>query len=214
MGEITPINFIQKTLNREDIQCYYQDEMFKQAINSISDIEIDDKPSLRNRGIYLEFGLFVGTTAKKIIQYIPKDKYLYGFEGFCGLENDVTPEGLKGITALCGEMPEYPKQVKVIVGKLQDSLPQFLRWHGEDIAFINFDVSSVTVKDALFILADSKRLKKGTVITICHAIKLLNRISYDSIYKSFIESVEAFNIKYEYICFGDVHIAIKLIEDV
>ena len=204
MGECTPLDFLQKTLNQPTIPFFIQDDMFRNAIEAVKD----------KNGLYMEFGLFVGTTAKKIIQYIPQDKYFYGFEGFCGLEDDVTPEALKGITEICGELPEYPKQIKVIVGKLQNSLPQFLRWHPENISFVNFDVSCSTVKYGLFALADAKRLKAGTVIVIGHAIKLLNGIKYDTIYKSFQEFVTVFNVQYEYICFGDVHMAIRLTKDV
>ena len=204
MKNITPLNFIQKILNREDISCYYQNDLYKTALSKCENIE----------GLYLEFGLFVGNTAKQISEFIPKNKYLYGFESFGGMENDTTPEALKGINQLCGELPKYPENIKVIVGRIENSLPQFLRWHNENITFLNIDVAYNSVKYGLITLGEDKRLKAGTIIVLCHAIKELNEKIYDNNFKSFLSFVERFNVQYEYIGFGDVHIALKITKDI
>lgn len=204
MAEKTPIDFIQKHLNRFDIPCLYQFDLYRRTCELVTN----------KQGLFIEFGLFMGNTAKQIVEYIPKDSFLYGFEGFCGMLNDTTPEAIKGINQLCGELPKYPEQVKVIVGLLEQSLPQFLRWHNEDIAFVNIDVACDSVNYCLSTLAEAKRLKKGTIIVICHAIKLYEGKIYDRIYQAFMEFVNKYNVKFEYIAFGDVHIAIRLLENI
>lgn len=203
MGLPTPLNFIQKTLNRPDIKCYYQNDLYR---NSISQCSIN--------GLYLEFGLFVGNTAKQIVEFMPKNKYLYSFESFMGMEDITTPEALKGINALCGELPKYPEQVKVIVGRIENSLTQFLRWHNEDITFLNIDVAYNSVKEGLIILGEAKRLKAGTIIVLCHAIKELDGKIYDNNFKSFQAFAERFDVHYDYIAFGDVHIVFRITKDV
>lgn len=199
----TPLNFIQNILSRSDISCYYQNDLYRNTITQCS-----------VKGLYLEFGLFVGNTAKQIVEFIPKNQYLYSFESFGGMENETSPEALVGINQLCGELPKYPEQVKVIVGRIENSLSQFLRWHNEDITFLNIDVAYNSVREGLIILGEYKRLKAGTIIILCHAIKELDGKIYDNNFKSFQAFVERFNVQYEYIAFGDVHIALKITKDV
>lgn len=203
MSEITPIDFTQKTLNMPEVPCYYQYDLFKNTIET----------SVIVNGLYLEFGLFVGNTAKQICE-ITQDKILYGFESFQGQEISVVPNEPIGSNKYIGELPKYHSNVRIVMGRLQESLPMFLKQHTEDIAYANFDVSANGVYDGLSILADYKRLKKGTSLTILHAVKEYNNQIYDSIYKAFIEFIEQYKIEFRYVGFGDVHLALVLTKNV
>ena len=197
-----PLDFIKKHLSLK-VDCLHQPEMFEKAISEIS-----------VNGLNLELGYYVGNTANKICDIL-KDKILYSFESFEGLEEDVEPVGHKGSCKWRGELPKIHNNVRLVIGRVQEVLDGFLETHKEDVAFLNFDMAATPDKYVLCRLAEKKRLKKGTIICLSHAIKLYpgNKI-YDTICKAYMEFINEFNVKYEYIVCGDVHLVIRIKENV
>lgn len=200
MGDPTPLNTTQLILNRLDVPCLYQYEFFEEAIKNIG-----------TEGLFIELGLFVGNTAKQICEI--SKKTLYGFDSFLGLEAEVTPEVLVGMCK-CERGLVYHPNVIVVDGRIQDTLPKFCEEHKERVAYVNFDMDSIGDKYGLFELSRQGKLVKGSVISILHVFKLYEGGVYDSIYKAFEEWVNTFNVKFKYLAFGDVHMALQIIEDV
>ena len=205
MGKPTPIDFAMKQLGLKDYPCLEQPQLFKTAIDANT---VD--------GLFLEFGLYLGNTAKSICTIKPS-RVLYGFESFRGIEEFVCDNTNIGTNTYVGELPQYHPNIRLIVGRIEESLPIFLEKYKEPIAFINFDIASGAVKYALETLAKANRLKAGTTINLGHAIKEgenNNGKVYDTIYQAFKTFSEDVKLRYEYIAFGDVHIALKITKDV
>ena len=89
------------------------------------------------------------------------DKTIYGFDSFSGIR-----EKWNGHSAgdfACKVPKRLPLNAKLIVGWIENTLPQFLKDHPENIAFVHIDTD--TYSCASFILEAIKdRLISGSVI--------------------------------------------------
>ncbi len=193
--------FLQEVIAQPNVPVFIQEGMFEEAIKHIG---IDN-------GLYLEFGTFTGETTKKIVPYI-KDKILYGFDSFLGLEEDLTPMNHKGQCSLDG-VPIYPDNVKLIVGRVQDTLVNFLEEHKEPLAFASFDMTYTPIKYSLDLLAKNKRLKEGSVISLIHAIRPENGKIYGQVHGAFLEVVKDYNLEFKYVALADVHLSVLITKD-
>ncbi len=198
----TPLDFAQKYLNRLDIPCVYQEELFHRELNTA---KLD--------GLFIELGYYIGGTATSLCN-TKKDMILYSFDHWKGLESFVVPNSKKGDCSWCGELPKIHENVRLVIGNVQDTLETFLNHHNKPIAFANFDMDGNSDYFVFCKLAEMHRLKKGTVFNISHALKLYEGKSYTSIYDKFMEFVEKYNVKFKYFAFGDVHLALIIDEDV
>lgn len=157
---------------------------------SMFDFGLDD---VKVSGLYLEFGVFHGST----INYIAKkiDHTIHGFDSFCGL-----PEFYNGISKsfhdLHGKMPKVRKNVILHKGWFSETVPEFLRNNNEKIAYIHIDCdlysSTKTVFDNL-----SNRIQTGTIIHLDQFFNFPNWKAHQ--YKAFMEFVNENDIKFRYI---------------
>lgn len=113
-------------------------------------------------GLFLEFGVRTGKTINHIAREAPK-RDIFGFDSFEGL-----PENWSGWIQQKGsfggeELPDVGKNVSLVQGWFDDSLPPFLADHPEDLAFAHIDSdihsSAKTIFDEL-----APRIRPGTVI--------------------------------------------------
>lgn len=201
---VTPKDTVQRILNHRDVTYYTQRELFSRGFECCG----------KKDGLFIEFGLYMGRTAN-VLADIFQDKLLFGFESFRGLERDVTGDVLKGMNTYAGELPLYHRNIRMVVGRIQESLPLFLSSYPNHLAYVNFDMDADSDKYALFTLAEAKRIKVGTIFIISHAIKVSPEGQvYDTIYQSFMEFVNKFNVKFTYFGFGDVHLGVRIEEDI
>ena len=118
-----------------------------------------------NDGLWLEFGVGRGNSINTLSLRDPK-KMLYGFDSFDGLPEDWGPEEPKGTYSLAGYPPSVNENVKLFKGLFQDTLEDFLKEHGEPVAFLHMDADlySSTIYVLRTLRADN-RFGPGTVIS-------------------------------------------------
>jgi len=89
-------------------------------------------------GLVLEFGVARGYTTKELAALLPT-RTLYGFDSFLGLPEKWEAMAEAG-TFACSIPEDLPKNVELVVGRFQDSLPGWLVQHlGETVSFVHID---------------------------------------------------------------------------
>ena len=194
--------FLQKHLNRPDILCYCQREMFTTGI-------AQSNPDW----LYLEFGLCTGKTAQYICSDA-QDKIVYGFDSFAGLEEPLTPINPIGSCSIIGDLPTYHDNVRIVRGRVQDTLEPFLGQHREPVSFAHLDMTPNPDFYVLKTLANYGRLKKGSLLAFAHYIRPEDDLIIGWISKSFLGFAKKYKVKWDYLVFSDVHCVIKILEDV
>ena len=151
-----------------------------------------------NEGLFLEFGVYKGESINYISTLKPYTT-IYGFDSFEGLPEDWRPDIKKGCFDLRGNMPFVNGNVKLIKGWFEDTLPDFLKSHKEDVSFLHVD--SDIYSSAKTILSCLKnRIHTGTVIVFD---EYFNRPGWKmNEYRAWQEFVEENEISYEYIGFN------------
>src|SRR5579859_7811030 len=87
-------------------------------------------------GLYCEFGVYGGDSINFIAERV--DSTIYGFDSFQGLPEDWRPEVSKGHFATKG-LPRVAKNVELVVGWFDKSLPPFLEGHPGPASFLHVD---------------------------------------------------------------------------
>jgi len=120
-------------------------------------------------GEILEFGVYQGKTMKHIAAAFP-DKMIYGFDSFQGLPEDwflnaednisTRPAGYFALENL----PEVPKNVKLIKGFFDQSLPKWLKENPvKQISILHIDCDLYSSTKTVFNFLN-KYIVKGTII--------------------------------------------------
>jgi predicted O-methyltransferase YrrM len=85
-------------------------------------------------GLYLEFGVYQGSSINIIANHIPLQR-IYGFDSFYGL-----PEGMLGAPAGTfnqnGNLPDVASNVTLVPGLFEDTLPSFTK---DTVSFMHID---------------------------------------------------------------------------
>lgn len=160
-------------------------------------------------GEYFEFGVFNGKTINHISAEKPLNT-IYGFDSFEGLPEIWTPYYKKGFFTV-NNLPEVNKNVKLIKGWFEDTLPNFVKQKGNfQTAFIHSDSdlysSTKTTLDNL-----KHTIQSGTVIVFD---EYLNYPGWqENEFKAFQEFIEETGYKYEYIgyVFNAKQVAIRIV---
>lgn len=160
------------------------------------------------QGLFLEFGVFKGGTINFFSEILPDQKF-YGFDSFEGLPSDWQgTAGKKGTFSLKKDLPYVNKNVELIAGWFEETLPAFLEKNKENVAFLHIDCdlysSTKTILDNL-----SSRIQPGTIILFDEYFNYPNWQEHE--YKAFQEFVRDNNIKYEYIAIGHTQVAVKIL---
>lgn len=119
------------------------------------------------KGLWLEFGVKSGGSAKFFAPYASEfsvNSTLYGFDSFEGIRNDWSAVGTPvGSFSLNAKVPKKIDNCDFIVGWVEDTLPEFLKLHQEQIAFVHFDFD-VYPPTKFALEAISGRLMPGSII--------------------------------------------------
>lgn len=133
-------------------------------IRTLQDIGMDPLSYVLERdlipadGLWLEFGVFSGSSINRIAAVAPNDKLVYGFDSFEGLpeEWDRGRQGWwsqKGSFSREGKLPAVKPNVRLIKGWFDNTLVPFLAETPGDISFLHIDCdlysSTKTVLDAV-----------------------------------------------------------------
>lgn len=155
-------------------------------------------------GLYLEFGVYKGGSINYISNRIG-DNIIYGFDSFEGLPEGWLPGYSQGKFDEKGMMPQVNKNVILVKGWFNETLPEFIKGHREEqCAFINIDCDLYSsAKCVLSLLSD--HIGKGTIICFD---ELAGQIGWqDDEYKALMEFMEETGKKFRYIAcaFGGGH---------
>ncbi|MBR6889060.1 MAG: class I SAM-dependent methyltransferase [Selenomonadaceae bacterium] len=158
-------------------------------------------------GGYLEFGVFQGESINFISSVLP-NKIIYGFDAFEGLPEDWRYDSRKGDFNAGGNLPRVNKNVRLVKGWFEDTLPDFVKAHPEPCAFIHVDCdlysSTKTIFDNL-----KNQIVSGTVIAFDEYFNYPGWQQGE--YKAFMELVAEKNFEFEYIARTNFHqVAVKI----
>lgn len=159
-------------------------------------------------GLFLEFGVFEGITINFISS--STEKTVYGFDSFEGLPEGWRDGFEKGSFKI-EDIPKVNKNVKLVKGWFEDSLPSFIKEHPEKCSFIHIDCDLYSSTKTIFDNLHNK-VQKGTILIFD---EFFNYPGWkEGEYKAFMEFIEFYNVKFEYIgyCRYDEQVAVKILE--
>lgn len=128
---------------------------------------MEEVKKIKKPGLWLEFGVRDGVSAKFFSQYakdLALDNCIYGFDSFEGIRDNWSSIGEpSGSFTLGGKVPKAIPNCTFVVGWVEDTLENFLEQHPSNINFINFDFDVYPpTKFALSKVVD--RFVPGTII--------------------------------------------------
>lgn len=144
--------------------------------------------------LFLEFGVFEGWSINFCSSLIPEAKF-YGFDSFEGLP-ETSGVWVKGEFDVKEKLPKVNKNVSLIKGYFNETLPKFLEEHKEKAAFIHIDCdlysSTKTVFDNIY-----DRIVPNTVIQFDEYYNYPGWRNHE--FKAFQEFCKKYSVEYEYI---------------
>ena len=166
--------------------------------------------SKNQNDLFLEFGVFEGesiNTFSKILK--TKNLEIFGFDSFEGLEEDWNMNEYNpiGTFSLNKKKPKVKDNVKLIQGKVQDTLEEFLKTNkGKKIIFSHLDMDTFT--PTKFTLEKIKPfLTKGSILLFDQFYGYPNWQQHE--YKAFKEVFK--DEEYKYIAFVESEVAIEML---
>lgn len=160
-------------------------------------------------GLYLEFGVFKGTTINYISSKVNGD--VHGFDSFQGLPEFWRDGFDKGFFDTDQALPRVNKNVVLHKGWFNDTLPPFIASNPGPVAFLHVDCdlysSTVTIFDGLL-----DRIVPGTVIAFDEYFNYPGWKQGE--FKAFQELVGRKGLGYEYLTYNKKHeqVVIKMLE--
>ncbi|WP_439525445.1 class I SAM-dependent methyltransferase [Roseovarius mucosus] len=129
-------------------------------INCVKDLGVDpldyvlDHGLCQQDGLWLEFGVFKGTTIRRIAGYRNAGK-IYGFDSFEGLPEkwERGYEGWwseKGAFSLKGALPSVPENVELVKGWFDDTIDTFLSQVSGEITLLHIDCDLYSSTKTIF----------------------------------------------------------------
>jgi hypothetical protein len=158
-------------------------------------------------GLFCEFGVYSGRTINYIAGQIQNK--IYGFDSFEGLP-DRWRDGFPKGTFKTDKLPKVIKNVFLVKGWFNETLPKFLNAHEGQIIFMHIDCDLYSSTKTVFNLC-KERIKKGTVIVFD---EYFNYFGWqDGEYKAFNEFINENNLQYKYIGYNrhGQQLAVKII---
>ena len=155
--------------------------------------------------LFLEFGTYKGKSINFCSSLIPEAKF-YGFDSFEGL-----PESFsiwkRGRFDIKGKLPKVNKNVSLIKGYFNETLPKFLEEHKEKAAFIHIDCdlysSTKTIFDNIY-----DRIVPNTVIQFDEYYNYPGWRNHE--FKAFQEFCKKYSVEYEYIGISHMQVAVVI----
>ncbi len=146
-------------------------------------------------GYCAEFGVYNGNSLSFIATFKP-DITFFGFDSFEGIPEDWFG-GLRKNSFCAGKVPQlFNRNVELVQGWFDDSLPIFLENHEGNFSFIHIDCDVYTSTKTIFELL-AKRIGAGTIIEFDEFFGYPGWKNHE--FKAFIEFVEKNGVEYEYI---------------
>ena len=150
-------------------------------------------------GLVLEFGVWNGATVNMIADRVGSSRQVHGFDSFEGLPEDWFGEYVKGMFHTGGKLPNVRPNVKLHAGWFENTLPDFISKHRENIAFIHVDCDLYSSTKTIFdFLGD--RLVPGSVILFDEYFNYPGWREHE--YRAFHELIEERALKYRWVAYN------------
>lgn len=147
-------------------------------------------------GLFLEFGTYKGNSINILAKYLPQQQF-YGFDSFEGLPESWTPGCRTGAFSLNGKLPAVRKNVALIKGFFDKSLPPFVdQYKDQKVAFLHIDCDLYSSTKTILELL-KPMLTSGTVICFDEYYNYPEWLEGE--YKAFTEFTATNNIEFEYL---------------
>jgi hypothetical protein len=161
----------------------------------------------RPDGLYLEFGVWSGRTINIIANR--HSGPVHGFDSFQGLPETWNREYHKGDFATGGRLPKVRDNVELHVGWFDETLPDFLRSHPDEVAFLHVDCDLYSSTRSIF-EALGDRLVPGSVIVFDEYFNYPDWREHE--FKAFQEFVAQRRLAYRYLAYNeaDCEVAVML----
>lgn len=166
-------------------------------------------PQLQTGGVIAEFGVWKGDSINFFARNCPKAK-VFGFDSFEGLEEDWYGTRLqKGFFSTNGQLPKCERNVSLIKGWFEDTLPKFCReLQGEKIQLLHMDAD--TYKPTAYVLNNLKKnLGRGTIVIFDEYFGYSSFREHE--FRAWQEFVNSEGIKYQYIGYMEMQVAIEIL---
>ena len=181
-------------------------ELWRYCLNRIPQFQTTE-----GGGIIAEFGVWKGESINFFARNCPKTK-VFGFDSFEGLEEDwYGSRGLKGTFSTNGQLPKCERNVSLVKGWFEDTLPKFCReLKGEKIQLLHMDAD--TYKPTAYVLNSLiKNLSKGTIVIFDEYFGYPNFRLHE--FKAWQELVNSKGLKYRYIGYSEMAVAIEILRN-
>lgn len=165
--------------------------------------------SHRAQGLLLEFGVFKGDSINRMAKMAPSQE-VYGFDSFEGLPEDWPGSwATKGTFDLKAKLPKVRSNVKLVKGWFDQTLPEFLKNHGEPIGLLHVDCDLYS--SAKFVLDTlQNRIQPGTVIVFDEFFGY--PFFQDHEFRAFFELVKECEIRFRYLAYAGEAVAVVVQE--
>jgi predicted O-methyltransferase YrrM len=159
-------------------------------------------------GLFVEFGVYKGHSVNYFAKRIRPERTIYGFDSFEGLHVDWLGNDLaKGAFDLGGMLPEVEKNVTLIKGWFDQTLPPFFADHPEPLIFVSHDCDTYDAAKIVFEFT-APRLRPGTMIVFDDYWGYRGWKSGE--HKAWLELVAELNIKYDYLAFTVQQVFVRI----
>lgn len=157
-------------------------------------------------GINAEFGVFKGYSINFFAKRLPA---IYGFDSFEGLANDWSGWNLpRGTFNLAGRLPRVRKNVQLIRGWFNVTIPEFLRRNAGPFAFVHIDCDTYEATREI-LAAIGPRLVAGTVIVFDEFFGYRGWQLGE--FRAWREYVESSGIRYKYAGFTSQQVVVQVL---
>lgn len=175
--------------------CYSESGLLEYALNEA-----------KIEGQILEFGVWTGGTITKIAE-VAKDRKVVGFDSFEGLDYQWRHDVNLKMFDMDGQLPSVPKNVTLVKGYFENSLPAYLKDNQTPVSFLHID--SDIYESAKTVLENLKdQIVAGTVIVFDEFFNYVGWQQHE--YRAFEEFVKKYNKKHEYIGFASGHLSVAV----
>lgn len=160
-------------------------------------------------GIIVEFGVWKGESINFFARKCPNAR-VYGFDSFEGLEEDWYGYNLsKGSFSTNGELPMCEKNVELIKGWFEETVPSFIdKLQQSQIQILHMDAD--TYKPTTFVLNSlSNNLRRGTIVIFDEYFGYPNFQLHE--FKAWQEFVISVGLKYKYIGYTELQVAVEIL---
>ena len=186
----------------------YAEEKMTYALMFKTRVELWDYvlEKVRPTGLCAEFGVWKGDSINYFARKLPT---VYGFDSFEGLKEEWTGWAFaKGTFDRKGKLPQVRKNVFLLKGWFDVTVPPFLAQHPEPFSFVHIDCDTYESTELVLNLLGS-RLLSGTVVIFDEYFGYRGWELGE--FKAWIEYTQQTGTSYKYLAFSMHQVAVQIV---